>query len=210
MPPVAAGVPRYNGQWAFVAAIPCANSENLLRCSTSKRLRAKSDRPRGPALHSSATPPALQKTARSPPGSLWRRRPCPTGPPAGPGIVLGSGSDPSVIFEAGIRIPAVFGAAGIKLVVSRRIRAELRSAGLKCCVVAPLITTNLTKTPSWFRKVESCHAPHVVNFSSGVKYFCARPRKIQHLYNRHNSKPQVQNFCLRPFKSLVPSKCTSR
>jgi hypothetical protein len=84
--------------------------------------------------------------------------------PAGSGIVLGSGSDPSVIFEAGIRIPAVFGAAGIKLVVSRRIRAELRSAGLKCCVVTPLITTNLTKTPSWFRKVESCHAPHVVNF----------------------------------------------
>ena len=49
--------------------------------------------------------------------------------PAGPGIVPGSGSDPSVIFEAGIRIPAVFGAVGIKLVVSRRIRAELRSAG---------------------------------------------------------------------------------
>ena len=49
--------------------------------------------------------------------------------PAGLGIVPGSGSDPSVIFEAGIRIPAVFGAVGIKLVVSRRIRAELRSAG---------------------------------------------------------------------------------
>ena len=41
--------------------------------------------------------------------------------PTGPGIVLGSRSDPSVIFEAGIRIRAVFGAAGIKLVVSRRI-----------------------------------------------------------------------------------------
>ena len=48
--------------------------------------------------------------------------------PAGPGIVPGSGSDPSVTFEAGIRIPAVFGAVGIKLMVSRRIRAELRSA----------------------------------------------------------------------------------
>ena len=49
--------------------------------------------------------------------------------PAGPGIVPGSGSDPSVIFGAGIRIPAVLGTVRIKLVVSRRIRAELRSAG---------------------------------------------------------------------------------
>ena len=41
--------------------------------------------------------------------------------------MLGSGSDPSVIFEAGIWILAVLGAAGIKLVVSRRIQAELRT-----------------------------------------------------------------------------------
>ena len=45
--------------------------------------------------------------------------------PTGPGIMPGSGSNLSIIFEAGIQIPAVFGAVGIKLVVSQQIQAEL-------------------------------------------------------------------------------------
>ena len=70
---------------------------------------------------------------------------------ASPGIMPGSGSDPGVILGPGSCIPAVFWLVRIQLVVSQRIPAEMCSAGLKYRVVAPLITTNLTKTTGFRR-----------------------------------------------------------